>query len=109
VISSHDFEGGLLFPDLTLRGVFSGLALAGADIKVTGKGDQPILEKENAFKEIAAYYAAHDPKVAAKIPFKLKIDGKRLAGAGDLKITVTLHRSDGTTTVQTITQPKTGL
>jgi AsmA-like protein len=109
LITSHDFEGGLLFPDLTLRGEFKGVGLAGADIKVTGHGDQAIWEKANAFKEIAAYYAAHDPKAPARIPFKLKIDGKRLAGAGDLKITVTLHRSDGTTSVQTINQPKTGL
>ena len=39
----------------------------------------------------------------------MKIDGKRLAGAGDLKITITLHRTDGTSSVQTFSEKKPGL
>jgi len=109
VISSTKREGSFLMPDLTVRGEFNGVGLAGADIKVVGKGDQTIWEKPNAFKEITAYYATHDPKAAARIPFKMKIDGKKLAGAGDLTITLTLHRSDGTTSVQTLNEKKQGL
>ncbi|PYQ13188.1 MAG: hypothetical protein DMH00_04650 [Acidobacteria bacterium] len=109
VISSSKYEGGLLFPDLTLRGEFGGVGLSGADLRVEGKGGNAILEKTNAFKEIAAYYATHDPNAPARIPFKMKIDGKRLAGAGDLKITITLHRTDGTFSVQTFSEKKPGL
>ncbi|MCI0410174.1 MAG: hypothetical protein L0191_16730, partial [Acidobacteria bacterium] len=108
-ISSTKYEGGFLMPDLTVRGEFSGVGLTGADIKVVGNGEQTVWEKPNAFKEIAAYYATHDPKAPARIPFKMKIDGKKLAGAGDLKITLTLRRSDGTATVQTINEKKPGL
>jgi len=109
VLSSSKYEGGFLLPDLTLRGAFSGTGLSGADIKVEGKGGRPVWEKSNAFKEIAAYYAAHDPGAPARIPFKMKIDGKRLAGAGDLTITITLHRADGTTSVQNLSETKPGL
>jgi len=108
-ISSRKYEGSFLLPDLTLRGEFSGVGLARADLKVEGKGGKPVLEKADAFKEIAAYYAAHDPAQSARIPFKIKIDGKKIAGAGDLKITITLHRSDGTASVQTFTEVKRGL
>jgi len=109
VISSTKREGGFLMPDLTVRGEFNGVGLAGADIKVVGKGDRTVWEKANAFQEIAAYYATHDPKASARIPFKMKIDGKKLAGAGDITITLTLHRSDGTTSVQTLNEKKQGL
>ena len=109
VIASSKYEGGLLLPDLTLRGEFSGVGLAAADIKVVGKGDRTVWERANAFKEIAAYYSTHDPRTEARIPFKLKIDGKKLAGAGDLHITLTLRRADGTTSTQTFTEQKPGL
>jgi uncharacterized protein involved in outer membrane biogenesis len=109
LISSTKYEGGFLMPDLTLRGEFNGVGLTGADIKVVGQGDRTVWEKANAFKEIAAYYTTHDPKAPARVPFKMKIDGKKLAGAGDLKITLTLRRSDGTTSVQTINEKKPGL
>jgi hypothetical protein len=108
-IRSSKYEGGLLLPDLTLRGEFSGISLSGADLKVEGKGGQVLWEKENAFKEIAAYYATHDAKAAAKIPFKMKIDGKRIAGAGDLKITITLRRADGSASTRTLSEKKPGL
>ena len=109
LVSGSKYEGGLLMPDLTLRGAFSGVGLSGADIKVVGKSNQTVFEKSNAFKEIAAYYAAHDPQAPAKIPFKVKIDGKKLAGAGDLTITITLRRADGTSSVGTFSEKKPGL
>jgi hypothetical protein len=108
-IRSSKYDGGLLLPDLTLRGEFSGVSLAGADVKVEGKGGRTLWEKADAFKEIASYYATHDAKVAARIPFKLKIDGKRIAGGGDLKITITLRRADGSASVRTLTEKKPGL
>jgi len=108
-IASRKYEGSLLLPDLTIRGEFSGTGLARADLKVEGKGGRTVLEKADAFKEIAAYYAAHEPGPPARLPFKFKIDGKKIAGAGDLKITITLHRSDGTSSVEAFTEPKRGL
>lgn len=108
-ITSRKYEGSFLLPDLTLRGEFSGVGLTRADIKVEGKGGRAVLEKADAFKEIAAYYAAHDRMEPARIPFKIKIDGKKIAGAGDLKITITLHRSDGTASVETFNEAKRGL
>ncbi|HMC83342.1 MAG TPA: AsmA-like C-terminal region-containing protein, partial [Candidatus Polarisedimenticolia bacterium] len=108
-ISSHEYGGNFLLPDLTIRGEFSGVGLASADLKVDGKGGQTVVEKADAFAEIAAYYAAHDRAAPARIPFRTKLDGKALAGAGDLRITITLHRSDGTSSVQTFTQKKRGL
>jgi hypothetical protein len=39
----------------------------------------------------------------------LKIDGKRIAGGGDLKITITLRRADGSASVRTLTEKKPGL
>jgi AsmA-like protein len=107
-ITSRKYEGSFLLPDLTLRGEFAGVGLTAADLKVEGKGDRLVLEKTDAFKEIAAYYTAHDRSQPARIPFKLKIDGKRLAGAGDLKITITLRRSDGSSSVQSFTEAKRG-
>ena len=74
-----------------------------------GKGGRTVLEKAGAFREIAAYYAAHDRSEPARIPFKIKIDGRKIAGAGDLKITITLHRADGTASVETFSQAKRGL
>lgn len=109
LVNSSKYEGGLLMPDLTLRGAFAGVGLSAADIKVVGKGGQAVYEKSNAFKEIAAYYTAHDAQAPAKIPFKVKIDGKRLAGAGDLTITITLRRADGTSSVGTFSEKKPGL
>ncbi len=108
-ISGSKYEGGLLMPDLTLRGTFSGVGLAGADIKVVGKGERTVFEKTDAFKEIAAFYAAHDPKAPAQIPFKVKVDGKKLAGAGDLTITITLRKADGSASVGTFSEKKPGL
>jgi AsmA-like protein len=108
-ISSRKFEGNFLVPDLTIRGEFTGSGMVRADVRVEGSGGRPLLEKTDAFREIAAYYATHDRAQPARIPFKLKIDGKRIAGAGDLKITLTLHRSDGTSTSQIVAQPKHGL
>ncbi|HEV8335409.1 MAG TPA: AsmA family protein [Candidatus Polarisedimenticolia bacterium] len=100
-INSTKYEGSLLLPDLTLRGEFSGTGLAGADVKVEGKGERAVFERADAFKEIAAYYAAHDRAQPARIPFKLKIDGKRLIGAGDLNVSITLRRADGTASTMT--------
>ncbi|HEU5179905.1 MAG TPA: AsmA-like C-terminal region-containing protein [Candidatus Polarisedimenticolia bacterium] len=108
-ISGSKYEGGLLMPDLTLRGTFSGVGLAGADIKVVGKGERTVFEKTDAFKEIATWNAAHDPKAPAQIPFKVKVDGKKLAGAGDLTITITLRKSDGSASVGTFSEKKPGL
>ena len=108
-ITSRKYEGSFLLPDLTIRGEFSGTDLARADLKVEGKGGRTVVEKADAFKEIAAYYAAHDRGLPARIPFKIKIDGKKIAGAGDLKITITLHRSDGTASVTTFTEAKRSL
>jgi hypothetical protein len=105
-VTSRKYEGNFLFPSLTIRGEFASVGITRADLMVEGKGGQPVLQKIDAFQEIGAYYAAHDRAQLARIPFKFKIDGKSIAGAGDLKITITLHRSDGTTSVQTFTQPK---
>jgi len=108
-ITSRKYEGNFLLPDLTIRGEFSGVGLARADLKVEGKGGRLLLEKADAFKEIAAFYTAHDRAEPARISFKIKIEGKRIAGAGDLTITITLHRADGTASVQTFTEAKRGL
>ena len=40
---------------------------------------------------------------------EIEIDGRKIAGAGDLKITITLHRADGTASVETFSQAKRGL
>ncbi len=108
-IDASKYEGSFLLPDLIVRGEFSGVSLSGADIRVDGKGGRAVWEKADAFPEIAAYYADHDPKAKATIPFRIKIDGKKLLGAGDLKITLTLRRSDGTSAVHTFTEKKRGL
>jgi len=108
-ITSRQYGGNFLFPDLTVRGEFSGPGLTRADLKVEGKGGRIVLEKADAFKEIAAYYAAHERAHPARIPFTTKIEGKKLAGAGDLTVTITLHRADGTASTQTFTEKKRGL
>lgn len=108
-ITSRKYEGSFLLPDLTIRGDFIGTGLARADLKVEGQGGGSVFEKNDAFQEITAYYATHDRSEPARIPFKTKIDGKRLAGAGDLKITITVHRADGTSSVTTFSQEKRGL
>jgi AsmA protein len=108
-VTSIQSGGNLLLPDLTIRGEFAGDDLARADLKIQGKGGRTVYEQADAFREITAFYAANDRTRPARIPFKLKIDGKRLAGAGDLTITITLHRADGTSTVSTFREERRGL
>ncbi len=91
-LDEHDFSGNFLLPDLKLKGTLRGTDISGATVSV---GDEKgrVLHEESLDGKIGRFYETRDRSAPAVIPFRLTVEGKRIA-ASRRGVTVTIVARD---------------